>query len=299
MISYLFTERYPDDFIHDDLTDFIIQDDASQYSTHHPIGYNLDFNTSVSSTSTGSYVDISSISDNHVTGNHIGINSGPLGKISQKAFASDSSSFHSSGSSHCFKEVSENQVGITSASVGNHSQRSYVSDSPSFHSSGSSHHYTYINEDHNNTLQKNLHQNPFYIPPENNGGGSSEISDISTTTSEDEIDPLKDIEPTINPVPNFDVSDYLPHNLHVEFIDLKNRIFEKQQSRKDKKARQRIVEGKVKIAVSSDEEVAELKVCVRREPQAATLCNDKNGDVELKKPTLLRHTTNKVLGMFT
>jgi hypothetical protein len=124
------------------------------------------------------------------------------------------------------------------------------------------------------------------------GGVLSEISDFSTT-SEEENDPLKDIEPSIHLDPNFHVSDYL-HTLQVEFIQIKDRIFEKQQSRKDKKARQRIVDGKVKISVTSDKPVGELKVWVRREPQAATLCNDKNGDVELKKPTLLRHTHNQV-----
>lgn len=226
-------------------------------TNHHPntTANNIDSNTSVSSTSTNSY---------------IGINSGSLGNPSQKSFAYDNSI------------------------IANHSQKAFASDSSSFHSSGSSHHYGYMNEETENPL---LHQNPFYSPSTTGGViGSSENSDLSTTTSDDENDPLKDIEPTIHPVPDFDVSDYLPHNLVIEFIDLEKRVFEKQQSRKDKKARQRVIEGKVKIAVSSEENVASLKVWVRREPQAATLCNDKNGDVELTKLTLLRHTTNKVRG---
>lgn len=262
----MFTENFPEDF------ENYFSAENGQFDPPHTItttaAQHVDFTTSTSSASTGSFID-SSISD--------------LSTSENLAMAQSTQSFSRNGHYH--------QKFLDSGS------------SSSFHSSGSMHEVTFSNPLTQSCLQEEIPP-PFSLQSAHSGflsdrssynnvcvGSTGVLSDFSTTSEEDN-DPLN-IEPTIPLDPNFDVHDYL-HSLQVEFIQIKDRIFEKQQSRKDKKARQRIVDGKVKIAVNSDKPIAELRVWVRREPQAATLCNDKNGDVELKKPTLLRHTHNQV-----
>lgn len=80
--------------------------------------------------------------------------------------------------------------------------------------------------------------------------------------------------------------------LDVTFCDLENRVFEKQQSRKDKKARQRIINGKVKFLVRSDHSVKDVRVWVRREVKAATLEKDANGMVPLEAVFLRKNDYN-------
>lgn len=71
-------------------------------------------------------------------------------------------------------------------------------------------------------------------------------------------------------------------DLEVKFCDLENRVFEKQQSRKDKQARQRIINGKVKFLVRSERQVKSVKAWVRREEKAAKLEKDVNGMVSIE-----------------
>lgn len=79
-----------------------------------------------------------------------------------------------------------------------------------------------------------------------------------------------------------DIDQYLRPDLEVKFCDLEDRVFEKQQSRKDKKARQRIINGKVKFLVRSERPIEKVKAWVRREENAAKLEKDANGMVEIE-----------------
>ncbi|XP_031569085.1 uncharacterized protein LOC116303646 [Actinia tenebrosa] len=267
-IETIVEESFPDDF------ENYFDAENGQFDPIHTITtsstQHADFTTSTSSASSGSFIG-SSISDNstseHPTMLQATQSFPRSGRYQQKFLDSGSSnSFHSSGSLH------------DCVTFSNHVSQNCLQDeiSASFPLQSTGPGFLSDRSSYNNACM----------------GSAGVLSDFSTTSEEDN-DPLN-IEPTIPLDPNFDVHDYL-HSLQVEFIQIKDRIFEKQQSRKDKKARQRIVDGKVKISVNSDKPIAELRVWVRREPQAATLCNDKNGDVELKKPTLLRHTHNQWL----
>ena len=64
-------------------------------------------------------------------------------------------------------------------------------------------------------------------------------NDVSITT------PIDDIEPSFT-VPVDSLDKYI-NMFELEFLNLKNQIFEKQQCRKQKKARQRIMDGKVTV----------------------------------------------------
>ena len=79
-----------------------------------------------------------------------------------------------------------------------------------------------------------------------------------------------------------DIQRYLMQELEVSFLNLENRVFEKQQSRKDKQARQRIINGKVKFMVRSDRQVKDVHVWVRREVKAAKHEKDVNGMVPIQ-----------------
>lgn len=79
-----------------------------------------------------------------------------------------------------------------------------------------------------------------------------------------------------------DINQYLCPDVVVKFCDLENRVFEKQQSRKDKQARQRIINGKVKFLVRSERQVRRVKAWVGREENAAKLEKDANGMVEIE-----------------
>ena len=79
-----------------------------------------------------------------------------------------------------------------------------------------------------------------------------------------------------------DIDRYHIPDLEVKFCDLENRVFEKQQSRKDKKARQRIINGKVKFLVRSERQVKSVKAWVQREENAAKLEKDENGMVSIE-----------------
>lgn len=79
-----------------------------------------------------------------------------------------------------------------------------------------------------------------------------------------------------------DIDRYHIPDLEVKFCDLENRVFEKQQSRKDKQARQRIINGKVKFLVRSERQVKSVKAWVQREENAAKLEKDENGMVSIE-----------------
>ncbi|XP_022793901.1 uncharacterized protein LOC111332743 isoform X2 [Stylophora pistillata] len=83
-----------------------------------------------------------------------------------------------------------------------------------------------------------------------------------------------------------DIDQYLRPDVEVKFCDLEGRVFEKQQSRKDKKARQRIINGKVKFLVRSERPIEKVKAWVRREENAAKLEKDANGMVEIATDSL-------------
>ena len=53
---------------------------------------------------------------------------------------------------------------------------------------------------------------------------------------------------TLYPTDFSDIPSHAPTTVQVEFVKLEKRVFEKQQTRKGKKARQRVVVGKVKVA---------------------------------------------------
>ena len=58
--------------------------------------------------------------------------------------------------------------------------------------------------------------------------------------------------------------------------------YEKVQSRVNRQSRQRLADGKVRIMVTADAQVAKLDVHVERAPMAAALCGDVTGRVPLK-----------------
>lgn len=91
---------------------------------------------------------------------------------------------------------------------------------------------------------------------------------------------LADVDP-FNAGAEIDIHRYWIPDLEVKFCDLENRVFEKQQSRKDKQARQRIINGKVKFLVRSERQVKNVNAWVRREEKAATLEKDLNGMVAI------------------
>lgn len=117
------------------------------------------------------------------------------------------------------------------------------------------------------------------------GGGTSPFgfaqSDrIRSYPGQDVSSDLAGITP-FNSGSKIDIDQYLRPEVEVKFCDLEDRVFEKQQSRKDKKARQRIINGKVKFLVRSERE-GQVKAWVRREENAAKLEKDANGMVEIE-----------------
>lgn len=118
------------------------------------------------------------------------------------------------------------------------------------------------------------------------GGGTSSFgfaqSDrIRSYPRQDVSSDLAGITP-FNSGSKIDIDQYLRPDLEVKFCDLEDRVFEKQQSRKDKKARQRIINGKVKFLVRSERPIKKVKAWVRREENAAKLEKDANGMVEIE-----------------
>lgn len=103
------------------------------------------------------------------------------------------------------------------------------------------------------------------------------------TSCDQEANDLIGVTP-FNAGTEIDIQSYLIQDAKVEvdFYDLENRVFEKQQSRKDKQARQRIINGKVKFMVFSDRQVKDARVWVRRETKAAKLEKDDNGMVPIQ-----------------
>ena len=91
-----------------------------------------------------------------------------------------------------------------------------------------------------------------------------------------------------------DIHQYMIHDLEVIFSHLENHVFEKQQSRKDKQARQRITNGKVKFLIRSDHPVKDVRAWVRREIKAAQLEGDTNGMVALETVFLRKNADNNV-----
>lgn len=87
---------------------------------------------------------------------------------------------------------------------------------------------------------------------------------------------------------DIDIDRYHIPDLEVKFCDMENRVFEKQQSRKDKQARQRIINGTVKFLVRSERQVKSVQAWVRREENAAKLEKDENGMVSIEVVFLRR-----------
>lgn len=121
-------------------------------------------------------------------------------------------------------------------------------------------------------------------------GGSDYTPSYSVTQSMGDIDgcpqqgvssDLAGINP-FNAGTEIDIDRYHIPDLEVKFCDLENRVFEKQQSRKDKKARQRIINGKVRFLVRSERQVKTVQAWVQREEHAAKLEKDENGMVSIE-----------------
>ncbi len=111
--------------------------------------------------------------------------------------------------------------------------------------------------------------------------GGDFSSSYGGTKSTGDINDLAGINP-FNDGAEIDIDQYLIPDVEVEFCDLENRVFEKQQSRKDKQARQRIINGKVKFLVRSERQVKTVNAWVRREEKAARLEKDVNGMVAIE-----------------
>ena len=111
------------------------------------------------------------------------------------------------------------------------------------------------------------------------------------TSSGHEVSDLVGVNP-FDAGTEIDIQRYLMHELEVNFLELENRVFEKQQSRKDKQARQRIINGKVKFNVRSDLQVKDVRVWVRREVKAAKQEKDVNGMVPIQAVFLRKDGSN-------
>ncbi|PFX23619.1 hypothetical protein AWC38_SpisGene11829 [Stylophora pistillata] len=72
-----------------------------------------------------------------------------------------------------------------------------------------------------------------------------------------------------------------PEEVKVHFLGLKKE-YEKVQSRVNRQSRQRLTDGKVRIMVTADAQIAHIDVHVERTPMATTLCGDVTGKVPLK-----------------
>lgn len=120
-------------------------------------------------------------------------------------------------------------------------------------------------------------------PSHRNQQPSTEGHECGITSCDQEVSDLIGVTP-FNAGTEIDFQSYLIQDAKVEvdFYDLENRVFEKQQSRKDKQARQRIINGKVKFMVFSDCQVKDVRVWVRRETKAAKLEKDDNGMVPIQ-----------------
>ena len=121
-------------------------------------------------------------------------------------------------------------------------------------------------------------------------GGSDYTHSYGVTQSMGDIDrcPQQGVSSDlagINPFDagtEIDIDRYHIPDLEVKFCDLENRVFEKQQSRKDKQARQRIINGRVKFLIRSERQVKSVQAWVRREENAAKLEKDENGMVSIE-----------------
>lgn len=111
----------------------------------------------------------------------------------------------------------------------------------------------------------------------------SRMTTTEITSCDQEASDLIGVTP-FNAGTEIDIQSYLIQDAKVEvdFYDLENRVFEKQQSRKDKQARQRIINGKVKFMVFCDCQLKDVRVWVRRETKAAKLEKDDNGMVPIQ-----------------
>lgn len=114
-------------------------------------------------------------------------------------------------------------------------------------------------------------------------GVTQDIGNINSCPQQGVSSDLAGINPSFNAGTEIDINRYLRiPDVEVTFCDLVNRFFEKQQSRKDKQARQRIINGKVKFLVRSERQVTTVKAWVRREVKAAKLEKDINGEVQIE-----------------
>lgn len=69
--------------------------------------------------------------------------------------------------------------------------------------------------------------------------------------------------------------------VHVDFINLRD-VYEKAQSRVNRKSRQRIIKGKVDMVVTFEAQIQDIAVMVEKIPEARGLANDRCGQVALK-----------------
>ena len=70
-------------------------------------------------------------------------------------------------------------------------------------------------------------------------------------------------------------------DVHVEFLNLRD-VYEKAQSRINRRSRQRIISGRVEMVVTFDAQIQDIVVMVERIPEAKALAGDKCGRVSLK-----------------
>lgn len=78
----------------------------------------------------------------------------------------------------------------------------------------------------------------------------------------------------------------------VQFIDL-HEVYQKVQSRVGRESRQRLIDARIRMLVTFQAQIHRVRVFVERIPQAAILCNDVNGRVELDTK-MGKLVTNKV-----
>lgn len=59
-------------------------------------------------------------------------------------------------------------------------------------------------------------------------------------------------------------------------------MYQKAQSRVGKESRQRLIDARIRMIITFEAQIQSIKVFVERIPEAALLCNDFNGRVELE-----------------
>ncbi|XP_031574131.1 uncharacterized protein LOC116307937 [Actinia tenebrosa] len=69
--------------------------------------------------------------------------------------------------------------------------------------------------------------------------------------------------------------------VHVEFLNLRE-VYEKAQTRINRKSRQRIIKGRVDMVVTFDAQIQDIAVMVERIPKARALAGDQCGQVSLE-----------------